>query len=292
MGSIAAVRRRTWPPDPPIALPPARTVQVPDRGEFFLRDSGGEGPAVLLLHGWMATADLNWCGAFDDLARAGYRVIALDHRGHGRGLRPMTPFRLRDCADDAGAVLAALGIDSAAVVGYSMGGAIAQLVARHHPQRVSGLVLSGTAQHWQDRETQRAFKALGLLGFALSVAPRATYRAGFRRAGIKDSERTAWLLGELMRHSARDIAEAGRELGRFDSRPWVGDLQPPVAVVLTTRDELVAPSKQRHLAQATGAQVFEVALSHMELSWRGPDYNPALLQALAAVGPQGAQRAA
>lgn len=286
------MRRRTWPPDPPVALPPARTVQVPDRGEFFLRDTGGEGPAVLLLHGWMATADLNWCGAFDDLAAAGYRVIALDHRGHGRGLRPMTPFRLRDCADDAAAVLQALNIGSAAVVGYSMGGAIAQLVARHHPQRVSGLVLSGTAQHWQDRETQRAFKALGLLGFALSVAPRATYRAGFRRAGIKDSERTAWLLGELMRHSARDIAEAGRELGRFDSRPWVGELQPPVAVVLTTRDELVAPSKQRHLAQATGAQVLEVALSHMELSWRGPDYNPALLQALSAVGPQGARRAA
>lgn len=284
--------RRVWPPDPPIALPPARTVQVPERGEFFVRDTGGEGRAVLLLHGWMATADLNWCGAYDALVQAGYRVIGLDHRGHGRGLRPMTPFRLRDCADDAAAVAAALGVTSAIVVGYSMGGAIAQLVARHHPRLVCGLVLSGTAQHWQDRETQRAFRALGLLGFALSVAPRATYRAGFRRAGIKNSERTAWLLGELMRHSARDIAEAGRELGRFDARPWASELQMPVAVVLTTRDELVAPSKQRHLAEATGAQVFEVALSHMELSWRGSDYNPALLEALSAVAPAGAERAA
>jgi 3-oxoadipate enol-lactonase len=265
---------------------------VPGRGEFFLRDSGGEGPVVLLLHGWIATADLNWYGAYDALIDAGYRVVALDHRGHGRGLRPMTPFRLRDCADDAAAVLTALGIESAIVVGYSMGGAIAQLVARHHPQLVSGLVLSGTAQHWQDRETQRAFRVLGLLGFALSVAPRATYRAGFRRAGITDSERTAWLLGELMRHSARDIAEAGRELGRFDSRPWAAELQAPVAVVLTTRDELVAPSKQRHLAQATRAQVFEVGLRHMELTWRGQDYDPVLLQALAAVESRGAEQAA
>ena len=95
-----------------------------------------------------------------------------------------------------------------------------------------------------------------------------------------------------MRHSAHDIAEAGRELGRFDSRPWAGELAPPVAVVLTTRDELVAPSKQRHLAQATRAQVFEVPLTHMELSWRGPDYNSALLQALSAVGSRGAEQAA
>ncbi|HJS95445.1 MAG TPA: alpha/beta fold hydrolase [Solirubrobacteraceae bacterium] len=276
--------KRAWPPVPPIELPPARTLIVPGRGELFLRDTGGEGPAVMLLHGWMADADLNWCGAYGDLAAAGYRVLAIDHRGHGRGLRQMNDFRLADCAADAAGALRQLNAAPALVVGYSMGGAIAQLMVRDHPETVAGLVLSGTAQHWQDTRTRRAFKALGALGLALSVAPRATWTAGFRRAGLRDSPETAWALAEMMRHSARDIVEAGRELGRFDSRPWLRPLPIPAAVVLTTRDELVPPGKQRRLAEALQAPVFEAAISHLEITSNGQAYNPALLRALGAVG--------
>ncbi len=96
------------PPVPPVELPPARTVRVADRGEFFLRDTGDSDsarPVVMLLHGWMASADLNWVGRLLGPCRAGYRVLAIDHRGHGRGLRPLVPFRLADCAGDAAAVL-------------------------------------------------------------------------------------------------------------------------------------------------------------------------------------------
>jgi 3-oxoadipate enol-lactonase len=280
-------RNQHWPPDPPIDMPPARMVRVPGRGELFLRDSNPcqpDRPAVMLLHGWMADADLNWCGAYGDLAAAGYRVLAIDHRGHGRGLRQLDDFRLSDCAADAAAVLGVLGAAPALVVGYSMGGAIAQLMVRDHPEVVRGLVLSGTAQHWQDPRTRRAFKALGLLGLALSVAPRATWTAGFRRAGLGESPERAWALSEMMRHSARDIVEAGRELGRFDSRPWLHPLPVPAAVVLTTRDELVAPRKQRALAAALQAPVFEAPISHLEITTAGATYNPVLLRALAAVG--------
>jgi 3-oxoadipate enol-lactonase len=265
-------------------MPPARTLIVPGRGELFLRDTEGNGPTVMLLHGWMADADLNWCGAYGDLAAAGYRVLAIDHRGHGRGLRALTPFRLADCAGDAAAVIKQLGVAPALVVGYSMGGAIAQLVVRDYPEVVAGLVLSGTAQHWQDPRTRRAFKALGALGLALSIAPRATWSAGFRRAGLRDSPEAAWALSEVIRHSATDIVEAGRELGRFDSRPWLRPLPIPAAVVLTTRDELVAPGKQLRLAAALQAPVFEAPITHLEIAGNGQAYNPALLQALAAVG--------
>ncbi|HKO26338.1 MAG TPA: alpha/beta fold hydrolase [Solirubrobacteraceae bacterium] len=284
--------KRAWPPVPPIELPPARTLIVPDRGELFLRDTGGDGPAVMLLHGWMADADLNWCGAYGDLAAAGYRVLAIDHRGHGRGLRPLKDFRLADCAADAAAALRQLNAAPAFVAGYSMGGAIAQLMVRDHPETVTGLVLSGTAQHWQDPGTRRAFKALGALGLALSIAPRATWTAGFRRAGLRDSPETAWALAEMMRHSARDIVEAGRELGRFDSRPWLQPLPIPAAVVLTTRDELVSPGKQRQLAAALNAPIFEAPISHLEITTNGQAYNPALIRALAAVGGRQAVAAA
>jgi pimeloyl-ACP methyl ester carboxylesterase len=275
-----------WPPVPPIELPPARTLTVPGHGELFLRD-GGDGdssrPAVMLLHGWMVDADLNWCGAYADLAAAGYRVLAIDHRGHGRGLRQLGDFRLADCAADAAVALEQLGVAPALVVGYSMGGAIAQLMARDHPDVVAGLVLSGTAQHWQDPRTRRAFKALGLLGLMLSMAPRATWSAGFRRAGLPESADTAWALSEMTRHSARDIVEAGRELGRFDSRPWLQPLPIPTAVVLTTRDELVAPAKQRQLAAALNAPLFEAPISHLQITTSSETYNPVLLRALEAV---------
>jgi 3-oxoadipate enol-lactonase len=264
-------------------MPPARTVRVPDRGEFFLRDTGGEGPVVMLLHGWMASADLNWSGAYGDLERTGYRILAIDHRGHGRGLRPMERFRLTDCAADAAAVLRHLGLAPATVVGYSMGGAVAQLVAHEHPDVVSGLVLSGTALHWQDKEVQRRFRTLGVAGLSLSVAPRMSWQLGFRLARLRRSPQTAWLESELMRHSVSDITEAGRELGRFDARPWASSVQAPVAVALTTRDELVPPRKQRQLAETYRAQVFEAPVRHIELGTNASQYNPALLQAIAAV---------
>jgi 3-oxoadipate enol-lactonase len=276
-------------------MPPARTVLAPGRGELFLRDTGGGDPArpvVMLLHGWMASADLNWCGAYSDLTGAGYRVLAIDHRGHGRGLRPLEPFTLRDCAADAAAALRELGVAPALVVGYSMGGAIAQLVAREHPDAVAGLVLSGTAQHWQDRESQKAFRRASVLTMALSFAPGPTLRQGLRRAGLPASQATAWLQSELMRHSARNLGEAGRELGRFDSRPWQASITAPRAVVVTTRDELVPPHKQRELAAGLGAHVFEAPIKHMEIVTRAGEYNPALLEALEAVGGRVGMKAA
>jgi pimeloyl-ACP methyl ester carboxylesterase len=289
-GSMARVprsRRQSYSPVPPHEMLPARTVIVPGRGEFFLRDSGETEPArpaVMLLHGWMVTADLNWHAAYDALVDAGYRVLAVDHRGHGRGLRAMAPFRLQDCAADAAAILRELGAAPAVVVGYSMGGIIAQLIARDHPDVMSGLVLSGTCQHFQDPQTRRIWKWMGVVGLTLGLAPRQFYRASFRSAKIRLNERTAWWLSELMRHEARDVAEAGRELGRFDSRPWLASLRRiPTAMVLTGRDAMVSPAKQRELAEATGAGVFEVDIDHLEVTDRADEYNPALISAVAAV---------
>jgi 3-oxoadipate enol-lactonase len=284
MRRVSRFSTQTYPPLPPHELLPARMINLPQRGEVFLRDSGGDGPAVMLLHGWMVSADLNWHAAYDPLAQAGYRVLAIDHRGHGRGMRAMTPFRLADCAADAVAVVRHLGLAPATFVGYSMGGTIAQLIARDHRDAVSGIVLSGTSQHFQDPESVRIWRTMGGLRLLLSIAPRAAWKAGFRRAGIPMSSRTAWWLSEVMRNFPRDMAEAGRELGRFDSRPWLGSVAVPAAVVLTSRDASVAPRNQRRLAAALNAAVFEVAIDHLEVTTRAGIYNPALLQALAAVG--------
>jgi 3-oxoadipate enol-lactonase len=103
-------------------------INLPGRGEVFVRDSGGApaDPAVLLLHGWTASADLNFFPVYARLAER-YRVIALDLRGHGRGMRSTEPFSLEDCADDAAALLDQLGTEYVIVVGYSMGGPVGML---------------------------------------------------------------------------------------------------------------------------------------------------------------------
>lgn len=263
-------------------MPPARTVVVPGRGEFFLRDSGGDGPPVLLVHGWMFPADLNWAQTYGPLQRAGHRVLAMDLRGHGRGLRSAEPFRLVDCADDAAGVLAALRVGPTAVVGYSMGGPVAQLLARRHPERVSGIVLCATALDWSDPRTKAFWRAMGGLRLLLGAFPQSAWRAGMRLAG-SPSAGSSWVAGELSRGSARDLAEAGRELGRFDSSDWVGELDVPAAVLVMTRDRLVPPRKQRALAAALGVAPIPVDADHDACSVQVPRFLAALIGALRAL---------
>jgi 3-oxoadipate enol-lactonase len=269
-------------PEPPIPLPPGRLVHAPGVGELFVRDTGGSGPPVLLLHGWMFPSDLNWLATYGPLSRAGYRVLAMDLRGHGRGLRSSEPFRLADCADDAAALLAALDVPQALVVGYSMGGPVAQLLASRSPDRVAGLVLCATALAWDGPYLKTAWNTMGGLRLLLGAFPQGVWR-GLLKAGGGPADRREWVAAELSRGSARDLAEAGRELGRFDSSGWAGDLVPPSAVVLTARDRLVRPRRQYELAEALGAPVFRVEGDHDACSTRPREFTTALIAALRSV---------
>ena len=103
-------------------------------------------PAVLMIQG--LGADKHGWDMQRFVFAAKYRVIALDNRGAGRSDKPFGNYSLEQMADDAIAVLDAVGVDAAHVVGASMGGAISQIVALKHPQRVLSLTLACTAcQH-------------------------------------------------------------------------------------------------------------------------------------------------
>ncbi|MFI5034583.1 MAG: alpha/beta fold hydrolase [Acidimicrobiales bacterium] len=104
-------------------------------------DVTGEGPTVLLLHGWPDTAAL-WDEVGARLVAAGYRVAAPDLRGCGRSAKPtdVADYQMRLLVGDVAAVLDALDADPVAVVGHDWGAALAWVVAAYLPARVSHLV--------------------------------------------------------------------------------------------------------------------------------------------------------
>ena len=269
-------------PVPTLPLPPGRTVLVPGRGEVFLRDTGGAGPVVLLVHGWLFASDLTWGRSYVPLVRAGYRVLALDLRGHGRGLRSTERFRLHDCADDAAGLLEVLGVRAALVVGYSLGGPVALLLARRHPERVAGLVLCAAALDWHDPRQKAVWHTMAGLRLVLGLCPLAVWRTLLRLQGA-DERHASWVAAELSRSSARDVAEAGRELGRFDSSAWVGELPQPAAVVLMQRDRLVPPRKQAALAAALGVAPHLLDADHEACATHPEQFVRVLLDALGSV---------
>ena len=255
------------PPLPPY-LPPGRVVLVPGRGEMFVRDQEGpaNGPTILLLHGFTVTADLNWWAAYEPLREIG-RVIAVDHRGHGRGIRSEEPFTLEAAADDAAGLLEVLGVETAVVVGYSMGGPISMLLWRRHPALVGGLVFEATALEWRASRRERwIWRGIGVVEWffrsrrSTSMVDRWLREAIFTEPSL--AEHRAWFKGELQRGDAGDIGHAGRALGRYDARSFAAEVDVPVAVLLTTKDRLVRPRKQRALADATRAHVVELNADH------------------------------
>jgi pimeloyl-ACP methyl ester carboxylesterase len=254
-------------------LPPGRTMVLPGRGEVFYRHHQHEdaaAPTLLLLHGWTASADLQFFTAYETLAKD-YSFIAVDHRGHGRGLRSPATFELHDAADDAALLLEALGIGSVVTVGYSMGGPISLLFARRHPSLVRGLVVEATALEWRGRWYERAqWRTLHVMGFLIRsrVFPR-WIRFGIRRLlgeGHPLQRFVPWLASEVHRNDAAAIVQAGQALSRYDAREWAGHLGVPAASLITTKDRLVWPRKQRALADALGAYVVEIADDHL-CSW-------------------------
>jgi pimeloyl-ACP methyl ester carboxylesterase len=258
----------------------------------FVREAAGPpgGPTILLLHGWTVSADLNWFRVYDSLARLGH-VLAIDHRGHGRGMRSDEPFSLEACADDAAALLTHLGLGPAVMCGFSMGGPISMLVWHRHPEVVAGLVLEATALEWKDSRWERTvWRTMAVVEFLLRLGPSRGLIERSLREAIETSPDLAphrgWLKGELRRGDAGDIADAGRALGQYDARPFAGSVDVPAAVVVTTKDRLVRPRKQRELAAAIpGSLVFELLGDHDAALVEATEFERVTVAAVRAVVP-------
>ena len=143
------------------------------------------GPPVLMVQG-LGTDKHGW-----DLQRIAlaprYRTIALDNRGAGRSDKPFGTYSLEQMADDAIAVLDHTGVESAHVIGASMGGAISQVIALKYPDRVRSLTLACTAcrhhpwrrellSDWASMATERGMGAMAGEAARWVIGPRSFRR--------------------------------------------------------------------------------------------------------------------
>jgi pimeloyl-ACP methyl ester carboxylesterase len=277
--------------EPPIpGLTPGRRIDLPGRGRSWVRDLPGpttNAPAVLLLHGWTATADLNWATSYKALQKH-FRVVAVDHRGHGRGLRSSRPFRLSDCADDAAAVCRALDIDQVVATGYSMGGPVAQLLWRRHPDLVSGLVLCATAARFTDGSARIRFAGAGLMAAAVPFRMARPFSAPLLRmyanGKVSSDARTAWAVEQIRRHDPATVMQAGAAITNYDATRWLGEVDVPTVVVLTEHDNLVPAVRQRRMADLIpGASVLPIPADHSAPLDAVRTFVPALVDAVTEV---------
>jgi len=156
-----------------------------------------------------------------------------------------------------------------------MGGPISLLLTQRHPQLVRALVVQATALEWRAKWYERLeWKTVHVMGPVLrsSMFPR-WMRWGIRRLLGPNhplEQYVPWLACELSRNDTFSLVHAGQSLSRYDARVFASALGKPAASMVTTRDRLVKPRKQRALADALNAFVVEVPDDHLA-SWTSPD---------------------
>lgn len=213
----------------------------------------GQGAPVLLLHG--AEADHSMFDGFARLLAPHFAVIAYDQRDSGGTCNPPLPYGLAELADDAAALITALGHERAHVFGTSLGGAIAQLLAARHPARVDRLVLSSTFRAGTpplainpDVFPRLAALRAGLPATAAEIA-RYFFPEDFigRRPEVVD----------IFSGNRRDEGQKQRR-GSILAQPVdvdLGAISAPTLVIVGEKDRLIPPAHSLSLArEIPGAQ--------------------------------------
>jgi pimeloyl-ACP methyl ester carboxylesterase len=237
----------------------------------------GNGPPVLCIHGFASSGKVNWIdtGWVQTLVDAGYTAITLDNRGHGASEKPHDPeaYYPNMMADDALALLDHLGIERAALLGYSMGARIAAFLAYDHPERVVAAIFGGMGMNVINGLTDGNDIIAGLRAPALAGLTHPTARQFRIFADHTGSDREA--LAACMETSRQPM-----------SRADVRRIEVPVLVAVGEADEMAGPPEQlaellpageafviprRDHMRATGDTKFKEAA----LAFLGRNFSPA-----------------
>jgi 3-oxoadipate enol-lactonase len=231
-------------------------VQV--NGKELAVEVEGHGPTVLMVHGLGGTSNVHQVQA-EALAER-FRVIRVDSAGAGRSdLAGDIGISITTHADDLAAVLDALDVDAAAVVGHSMGTLVARDLAARHPDRVSALALLGAVRVPTEaaRQAQRDRAATVRAQGTAVVAPAIVANALSATTRRDKPEVAAFVRELIMRQDAEGYARNCEALAfATDPGPVAAGL--PLLLVTGADDAVGPPEASREIADAYGTATVEV----------------------------------
>ncbi|MFI4985284.1 MAG: alpha/beta fold hydrolase [Solirubrobacterales bacterium] len=252
-------------------------------------ERSGSGPPLLLIMGMSGTA-LHWGEPFLQALRRDFEVIVYDHRGVGASSELHGPITIAQLAEDAAGLLAALGIDSAHVVGISMGGMIAQELALAHPELVRTLTLGCTycggegsvpsapevlqrlTEAMLSGDRERAVRTGFEINVSAAVAEDAKVYARFREISEQRAVAVPVIMAQLQACMAHD------------TNARLSELTMPTLVVHGTDDQLLPVQNGRLIASRIPGSQLEIldGVGHL-FFWEQPKHAAELVRAHAAV---------
>jgi 3-oxoadipate enol-lactonase len=230
------------------------------------RDSGGNGPAVVLAHA-IGCDHRMWEDLERDLASK-YRVINIDARGHGASPVPPRPYSLGALAEDARALLDRLGIRKAHWVGLSMGGMVGQAFALAHPDRLERLVIANSTSSygtegrtlWHNRI--KLVEDGGLAAIRDMVAQR-YFSDAFRR---EHADVVKKVMDRFMETRAEGYLGCCDAIKELDFSPHLSAVRAPTLVIAGSEDAGTPPAMSQALARAIPGAKLEIIEGAAHLS--------------------------
>jgi pimeloyl-ACP methyl ester carboxylesterase len=252
-------------------------------------ERSGAGPPLLLIMGMSGTS-LHWGEPFLSLLRSDFDVIAYDHRGVGASTPLDGPVTIRQMADDAAALLGALDVGSAHVLGISMGGMVAQELALGHAEHVRTLTLGCTycggegsalaseivmrklAAAMASGDRERALRAGWEMNVSSAMAADDRAYARFREIGMQRAVAVPVIMEQLQACAAHD------------ANARLAQLAMPTLVVHGTEDQLLPVQNGRLIASLIPAARLEIFddVGHL-FFWERPERSAELVREHAAV---------
>jgi pimeloyl-ACP methyl ester carboxylesterase len=252
-------------------------------GTELYYERAGEGEPLLLIQGMSAT-HLAWGRPFLSGLEPNFDCIVFDNRGMGRSGRAELPFTVADMAGDAAALLGALGIETAHVVGISMGGAIAQELALAHPERIRTLTLGATFCGGPESSLM-APEDLQMLGAAYaSGEPELVFRAMWEinispAHRADDSHFAAFReMGGALPAPRPVVMQQMRACAEHDTSARLDRIDLPTLVVHGTADRLIKVDNGKLIARLIPAPIELLEdVGHM-FWWEQPERSAELIR--------------
>ena len=251
----------------------------------------GEGPTVVLAHGYSVTLS-EWNVVWDELCARGFRVIAFDHRGHGRSTLGADGIGSEAMAADVAAVFEHFDVRDAVLVGHSMGGFVTIRALLEHAglaPRLRGLVLLAT---WAGRvldgapqnKVQIPLLEWGIMPRLIKIKSIAVL-FGAAQCGTRPSPAMVHVFTEgFLEHVDQHGPHLAivRAFSREDRYPRLGEIAVPTVVVVGSADRTTPPNHSSRLADGIpGARLVTVPDAGHALNWEAPDELVRVIESLA-----------